>query len=1264
MKNTIRILGLLMSALAVALAQTSTSELSGTVRDNTGAVVPGASVTLTNEQTGVTYKQRTTDSGLYSFPALPVGSYTVTVEMQGFKTARLSKNTLVVNTPLTVDAVLQVGEMIDVISVEAKAELLQTSNATVGNVVTSEAVSGLPLNGRNPLTLLVLEPGVVQRSAGGAGSGIHVNGSRDRAFNVTIDGIEANESTVPNPVSNLYRLTPDNIEEFKVTTSNQTPEEGRNSGASVSIATRQGSNAFHGTAFWFLRNTDLNSNEFFANLQNGAKPDIKMNQYGAELSGPIRRNKTFFFFSWADQKVNTTQPIDQTFGAPMIYTPTALSGSYRYFVADPKNPFSLNGQTITRNSTALVDPRSGALLPGVRNCGSPTDLNCVASYNFAAGDPKGIGPDPTIAKLFASYPKPNTYTVGDGLNIASYLWNPPTLFRGPNYMARGDHQFNENNAIFFRALWGSYNTLKGDPLNSRPQVFPGFPPLGEVFRTTRNFAASYRKVISSRVVNELTLGVSRFEFLFTQGEANPSWPNVVPYTFNNTVSLPYINTPRTYRAATTPQVLDNLSIIKGSHIIRTGINFRFYRHNDQRGQPGGINVTPSLSFSPTVRPPAGFDTPSLATSTSSGINATDNTRLMGTINDIMGIPARLSQNFLGDISHNAFLPFISGNTVTLWNEGHRLKQYNVFLQDEWKINKRLSVTYGLRWEANPAPTEAGGRVYVPSSPVIGSPGLVSFVHADRWFNNNNLGAIGPRVGIAWSPGSSGKTVIRTGWGIAFDPLSSFQVTAVAGKVPGLVFSCSSVVGGSTTPGCSSVPDVRINQGFPNALPPPGTQPTTQLTPPSQLSSNAPSLTVFDPNWKLATVHQWDFMVQRQLPHSLVMEVGYIGKRGLRLPRLYDINQINADGIMPSFLIMQQNVANGCQPDGSGCAKGQSVPIVASGALTSAFVNSATTKTDLSQNGAGNFAGRVEQTTLALHLRPNQQFSAINYLDSGGDSYYHALQATLRKRFQAGLLLGAAYTFSKSIDDQSVDPVGSSSGGGLTTTNSRTPADTRTWRNERGLSDFNRFHTFTATGMYELPFGRGKSIGRDANTFLNHFIGGWSFTGLLTAMSGEPFSVRSGVFTSNASHQSRAALVGPKPSSDLKDGPAGPYVLSPSLVTDVYNFATPGFKVPLPGDDGIGRNVFIGPVYWNVDLGVTKIFQVTEKIKMQLRAEGFNALNHPNFDQPVSASVGSPSILGTTFGQTCCATVAPPSTQTIIQTGESGRIIQFALKLMF
>jgi hypothetical protein len=290
---------------------------------------------------------------------------------------------------------------------------------------------------------------------------------------VTIDGIEANESTVPNPMSNLYRMNPNNVQEFKVTTSNPTPEEGRNSGASIAMATRGGTNEFHGTAFHFLRNTALNANEFFARGLNTPKPEIKMNQYGIEAGGPIQKNQTFFFGSWAGQKINFAQPIDQTFGAPSLYTPQALSGIYRYFRADPNNPFVLDGRRITQNVPALVDPATGALRPGVRECSGAGDLNCVASFNMFANDPRGIGLDRTIGALFQSYPKPNSYNSGDGLNTATYIWNPPTRVRGPHYMGRVDHQFDPNNNVFVRYLQADQNTLDGDPLNGRPQVFPG-----------------------------------------------------------------------------------------------------------------------------------------------------------------------------------------------------------------------------------------------------------------------------------------------------------------------------------------------------------------------------------------------------------------------------------------------------------------------------------------------------------------------------------------------------------------------------------------------------------------------------------------------------------------------------------------------------------------------------------------------------------------------------------------------------------------------
>ena len=308
------------------------------------------------------------------------------------------------------------------------------------------------------------------------------------------------------------------------------------------------------------------------------------------------------------------------------------------------------------------------------------------------------------------------------------------------------------------------------------------------------------------------------------------------------------------------------------------------------------------------------------------------------------------------------------------------------------------------------------------------------------------------------------------------------------------------------------------------------------------------------------------------------------------------------------------------------------------------------------NAAGNFAGRVEQTTLAARLRPNPQFGTITYLDSGGDSYYHSFQATLRKRFDAGVLFGLAYTLAKSMDDQSTDPVGSTSGGGLSTTNSRTPTDTRNWRQERGRSDFDRRHVVTVNTVYELPFGKGKRLLSGAPAPIQFILGDWSMNGIYTFMSGEPFSVRSGTRTSNYSHESRADLVGALPVARLQEiaGVFGPVVFPNASA----------FKIPAPGTNGMGRNMFEAPGYWNLDLGFSKAVAIGERYRVTFRTEMFNALNHANFDNPRDASVGSPSIRSTVFAQTCCATVAPPSTQTIIQTGESARVIQFALKVTF
>lgn len=1256
MTQSFRRVALIVSAFLCLNAQSATTALSGTLTDPSGATIPMAEISLSSVSTGIVLRQTTNSSGLFSFPSIPAGVYSLTASKPAFKTLRLQTLILQVSSPLHLDLTLSLGDSSDSISVSASAAPLETSSAALGNVIEQRAIASLPLNGRNPLTLLILEPGVSQRS----GNTITVNGARSAANNITIDGIEANESSNPNAVNNVFRLTPDSVQEFKVTTSNPTPEEGRNSGASVSIATRSGTNELHGRAFHFFRNTALNADEFFAKAQGNEKPDIKLNQYGFDLGGPVRRNRTFFFGSWQGQQINYAQSVDTVLGDSVdLYTATARSGIFRYFVADPSSPLVIDGQRITQNSPLLVNPSNGMLKPGVVNCSTAGQTNCVASYNIFAADPAHIGADKAAFAVLNSYPLPNSYAAGDGLNTGVYVWNPPIRVRGPQLMGRVDHIFNPSNTVFARYLYGDNQSLNGDPLNGRPQVLPGFPPRGEVFRPAHNAAVSWRRVVTPRIVNELTAGFARFKFLFTRGEANPSFPDMPAFVFNNS-DVDYTNFPRTDRTINTYQLIDNLSVVSGAHQFRFGVNIRFYQHNDIRGDLGGGGVTPFISLSRTIRPPAGFDTPALATSSRAGISSADNNRLLNAINDLLGIPARIQQLFLGDLQSDTFLPYRTGpNSVSLWVQGQRLKQYNFYAQDEYKAARNLTVHYGVRWEINPAPTEAAGRVWVPDRMIDGSKGLVSFVPAKTWFQNNNLGAFAPRLSLAWAPGRSGRTVLRTGYGIAFDTLSSFQVTAVALRVPGQQYTCSSTLGGTTTPGCAAAPDVRLGQGFPAEMEAPSLKPSSFLTPPLQSLSNAPAATVFDQGLQVPTVHQWNFTLQHDLHRGLVVQGAYVGRRGTRLYRSFNINQIDAKPILPSFLAMQSNVAKGCAPSGSGCPSGVSpsaVAIVDQGVVTAAFVNTTTTRTELAQNAAGSLVTRIEQTTLAGKYRPNQQFGAIVYIDNGGDSIYHSLQLSARKRFDAGLLFNLAYTFGKSIDNQSLDPIGSSTSGALTATSDRTPADVRNYSNERGRSDFDRRHVLNVTAVYELPFGRRKRFGAEWGPLMNAIAGGWSLNGFATYMSGEPFSVRSGVLTANSASQSRAEIVGPMSEAKLQS--------VPGVVGPVMFASAAGFAIPVPGSLGAGRNIFTGPSFKSMDLGLAKAFRTTERTRLVFRAEAFNAFNHPNFENPRSASSGNPSILSPLFGQTCCVTMSTASSANVLPQGESWRVVQFALKLEF
>src|SRR5262249_50976104 len=263
------------------------------------------------------------------------------------------------------------------------------------------------------------------------------------------------------------------------------------------------------------------------------------------------------------------------------------------------------------------------------------------------------------------------------------------------------------------------------------------------------------------------------------------------------------------------------------------------------------------------------------TTAAPGINATDLNRLRGAVNDVLGIPARLTQVFIGDVNSDAFLPFVKDGKVSLFDVGTRLKQYNAYVQDEWRLRQNLTINYGVRMELNTPPKEAAKRVFIANQPIDGSQGLVTYGQGKSFYTSDHDLAFGPRLGIAWSPGKNNKFIIRAGYGVAYDPISSFQVTAVMGRPPGLVTTYPSTVGTAPTPGCTGVPsDTRIAEGFPLALGAPTTKPSSFFTLPATLLSNAPPVAAFDPNYQLPTVHQWNLSLQNELPWGFVGQASY------------------------------------------------------------------------------------------------------------------------------------------------------------------------------------------------------------------------------------------------------------------------------------------------------------------------------------------------------------------------------------------------------
>lgn len=1204
-------------AVSLAHAQGTTSRVTGNVQDANGAAIVGATVTLTNESTSISFTVETSPSGSYAFDLVQPGTYTVSVEKQGFKKYVSTGNPVNVNQPTTVTVALEPGGVTEIVTVAAAAEQVQTSTSgNIGSTIEQRTLESLPIvgtRGRNPLDLLNFQPGVV--IGGNTGGAVNVNGSRDRAFNFTLDGIDINESTAGGSNFTPLRPNPDSVQEFQVVTSNFTAELGRSSGAQVTLVTRSGTNSFHGNLFEYYRSPRFDAASYPVTIAQLPKDQFVQHIFGGSVGGPLfnpgfgskgfhlLKDKAFFFVN-----LQLLRAYDTALVSRPVYTSAARQGLYRYVVGRANLPANVTG--------ASVDAAGNPLLPACTGT-PPTNAPCITSYNIAA-NPTGVGLDPTLSGIINSMPAANNFSgatgcTPDGLNVACFNFASPQHERQYDFVTKIDYKFTDRSLLYVRYAKGSQNSF-GDSANAGRPIFPNSPNFVDTFRSPENWAFNWRWSPTNTVTNEAIFGISKFAFKFETPNPDPN----LPFAFLNP-STPNTNFSYNARGVTLLQYIDNLTYVHGKHTFKGGINFRFGRHTDDRSNVAGSAIEPVVTLSGT----AGFTAFNLPGQGSTGINSNDLTRLQNTIVDLLGKIGSVSQAFVSNGS--SFAP-----AGSRWINKAKYPELDFYFQDNWRFRSNLVFDIGARLEAKIHPTVNGSRsILIPNQPVkLGAApsNTLRWVEGDVFQNDYKLL---PSLGFAWDPFSSGKTSIRANYRIASDRIATFLFgssifqstpgnnTAVTnstfGQGGGLYRNLGPVIAGLVP---TSTPDV--------------------LRQPAAFGTGSTS--VMDPDLQFPQIHEYSVSFQREIGKNVV-EVNYIGKHAVHLLGAYNVNQVNILASVPgladaNFLDAFNKVR------ASTSYNSPLINLIMSG---NAANNGGTTRfralntTALSQGSAATLALAVSQRTcqtadvtagictnaqlnqrlldltgFSFLLQPYPQFTGgLNVFDSNDFSRYNGLQFIFKRRINSGLGFQFGYTRSISKDNRSWDPSLSTVSTGSVQAASSTPFDNRDRRLNYTFSDFDRRHVFQGTYTYELPFGKGRRFGKGSPTVVDHVIGSWQFSGTVLWTSGRPFTVYSGLNTVSNVVQSTADCSGC--TRDI-----GQLVLEAGK-NFWFNSATRAmFSQPTPGSIGnTGRNFFLAPPYFQWDTSLSKKFKISETVNFDLRFDARNVLNHPAFDNPTA-----------------------------------------------
>jgi len=1003
------VLATLTALSSAALAQEATGRVAGTVYDQTGAVVPGVHIVVTNTATHIARDTTTDKSGSYQILSLPIGDYTVSADHKGFTPVTTSASTLEINQTLKIDIKLQVGSETQTVTVETTAATVETVNPTLGSTVSGREIANAPLNGRNALDLALLQPGVLpadnmgNAGARSANTAFSISGGRNDSNTFLLDG-GLNNDLLNNGV--VYNPNPDSIEEFRVLTNNFTAEYGRNGGGIVTVVTKSGTNSWHGSAFEYNRNEAYNANDFIDNSQGKPRGILKRNQYGATFGGPIMKNKLFFFFAYQGQRQTQTSPSD----VGTAFTPAELKGDF--------------SQSSHQTKAAVACFLTGQPQPGGTPAGELENPCQVATAplpanSFFQGNPalaaQGIIDPTKIDPVAQAYIKagliPTSMAPG-----AAISFQEPAKDNRDEITGKFDLEAT-NKDRFAITLGRSQNPNSGLGVgqagSTGAPALPVFVTGGDSHRYFLNFA--YTRIVSSSMLNEFRVTAQRANNL----QANPSTKLGTPQSFGTTVTPdnptgpPLITFPA-LTAGLSPQgpsrLIDNtfgytdtFSWTRDKHTMKFGGGFAAFQDN----QVFDFFVDGNFDFVPSI----GNGDPVTQLTTTFGAGDAFANFLVGIPDFFFQAPAAPSN--------------IRGKTTY------------IFGQDEWHVANNLVLTAGLRYEYSSPKLDTMGRTFsiVPgahSTVFPHAPLSLLFpgdAQAPKGANFPQKTNFAPRFGFAWQPFHNSKTSIRGGFGMFYDILKAEDNFQFNGQFP---FASTLFLGfgdpsGSPAP-FGLVTDPFGSTGSANPFPSKPINHNIDFT--SNVGTFGGAGVFFvDPNLRTPYTYQYNLSVEHELARKLTVSAAYVGSSSHGLTGLKDINPFDPKTLSspnPQRFLneIQGNFPAFTNPDPNGVTPPGFNPALSGGSL--GFL---------------------------------PQFMNV------ANANYNALQLSLRQQSTPVPVLGTmyytlGYTWAHSIDDAS----------GFRNNNSQVPFFQP--HLFRASSDFDLRQAITFSGGWDLPFNRG------------------------------------------------------------------------------------------------------------------------------------------------------------------------------------------------